>query len=237
MPMSADDWPELGRRVKARREAMSLNQDELGPSDLTIRKLERGVGRDLRAKTLEQVEAALQWPPGLAMRIVKGNASEATHEDELQQRADPASLAAAVRERRVRLGDVTQQWVTERGGPSTETQRLIEGARQGDYSHSTLRKMDRGLGWPQGTALRFLQGDVSSADRQALLDSAVTDDRATVRQERTAQLPCACVVGSQAWIERELATERRINTLVQVFQGEIQRLLALVEAIRRAAGS
>lgn len=71
---------------------------------------------------------------------------------------------------------MTQQRVTELGGPSTETLRLIEGAKQGGFSHSTLRKVDKGLGWPLGTALRFFKGEVSPAEKEQLLDSPFVDE-------------------------------------------------------------
>lgn len=65
-------------------------------------------------------------------------------------------LAAAVRARRFGLGDLTQAQVTERGGPSTETLRLIEGARQDNYSPRTLSRLDRALDWPSGYSAKIL---------------------------------------------------------------------------------
>lgn len=67
-------------------------------------------------------------------------------------------LAEAVRNRRLALGDLTQAQVAERGGPSTETLRLIEGARQDRYGPRTLDRLDRALAWPAGTSASILAG-------------------------------------------------------------------------------
>lgn len=69
------NWAELGRQVKLRREQQGLGQGDLGPSDLTVRKLEQGVGKDLRVKTLTQIERSLGWRDGTCEKILTGTAA------------------------------------------------------------------------------------------------------------------------------------------------------------------
>jgi hypothetical protein len=82
-----------------------------------------------------------------------------------------ARLAAAVKERRDQLG-LTQIQVWEAGGPSNSTLTAIEGASQSVISTATLRKLDTGLGWAPGTAVRILSG----GDHSVRLDIVPTDD-------------------------------------------------------------
>lgn len=70
------------------------------------------------------------------------------------------ALAAAIRERRDELG-LTQEQVAARGGPSTATLRLLEGALQTSYRHRTYVDLDRALGWPSGHARAVLTGTAS----------------------------------------------------------------------------
>ncbi|MBF6558472.1 MAG: hypothetical protein IVW52_20465 [Acidimicrobiales bacterium] len=69
------NWTALGRAVKARRESLRLGQDLIdhgGPSDLTIRKIERGETRAIRNKTRDQLESALRWMPGTVDKVLSG---------------------------------------------------------------------------------------------------------------------------------------------------------------------
>lgn len=69
----------------------------------------------------------------------------------------------------IRLGDAVRNYrqllrakqtdITERGGPSDATIRNLERYVGKPVSRGTLIKLDRGLGWPQGTALKILDGD------------------------------------------------------------------------------
>lgn len=64
-------------------------------------------------------------------------------------------LGREVRQRRIKLG-LTQEEVAERGGPSTTTQTGIERADTPTPSPSTLKKLDKGLGWITGSARALL---------------------------------------------------------------------------------
>ena len=80
-------------------------------------------------------------------------------------------LGAAVKARRTQLG-LTQIQVWDAGGPSNSTQTAIEGAAQSVISTVTLQRLDTGLGWAPGTAVRILSGD----DHSVRLDIVPTDD-------------------------------------------------------------
>jgi len=138
---------------------------------------------------------------------------------------DWAALGDAVRERRLDRG-YSQEQLVKRGGPSHQTVRNIERGLAADYRPTTFRNLDRALDWPRGTAEQVLHGTATPGELDGPLATA---------EIPTAE-PCACVVGSPAWIDRELATERRINAIAQVFHGEVQRLLALVAAARKDGG-
>lgn len=75
----------------------------------------------------------------------------------------PERLAAAVKARRTSLNR-TQAQINEHGGPSTETQRLIEGAKQLEYGAATLNRLDRALEWRLGTSAALLHRDFSPDD-------------------------------------------------------------------------
>lgn len=77
--------------------------------------------------------------------------------DDDQDQTCPEKLAEAVIRRRDSQG-LTQVQVGSRGGPSTETMRLIEGARRTAYGSATLLRLDRALGWRDGTSARVLAG-------------------------------------------------------------------------------
>lgn len=82
-----------------------------------------------------------------------------------------ARLAAAVKDRRAHLG-LTQIQVWDAGGPSNSTLTAIEGATQSVISTVTLQRLDTGLGWAAGTAVRILSG----GDHSVRLDLVPTDD-------------------------------------------------------------
>ncbi|MEV3980769.1 helix-turn-helix transcriptional regulator [Nonomuraea sp. NPDC049758] len=71
-------------------------------------------------------------------------------------------LAKAVRDRRDEL-NVTQTEVSAKGGPSPATLSLIESAARSSFSRTTLRKLERGLGWAGGEAMRIVRGENASA--------------------------------------------------------------------------
>lgn len=211
------DVQALAAAVSERRIQLHLSQEGVahagGPSAKTIYAIEQGTEAEFRPSTLRRLDQALQWRPGTSERILAGTGSQ--EEDRAEER-DWAGLAERVRERRLALG-LRQGDLEARGGPSNGTVRNIEQAARTKYSIRTLSQLEAALQWQPGTADRILDG-------QPIEDQS----------SATPAAPCACVVGSPAWIERELATERRINAIVQVFQGEMQRLLALVEAAGEA---
>ena len=56
----------------------------------------------------------------------------------------------------------TQDQVRAAGGPSTATQRHIEGAKKTSYAASTLQHLERGLKWKQGSVRAILAGGHAS---------------------------------------------------------------------------
>lgn len=76
-------------------------------------------------------------------------------------------LGAATKERRDHLG-LTQLELWERGGPSNSTQTGIESATTTSISNVTLRKLDKALDWPRGTALSVLTEDTQPANLQSV---------------------------------------------------------------------
>jgi hypothetical protein len=66
-------------------------------------------------------------------------------------------VADYVRERRTEL-DLTQADVQAAGGPSTATQRLIEGALNDTYQPVILARLERALGWERGSVRAIRQG-------------------------------------------------------------------------------
>lgn len=66
-------------------------------------------------------------------------------------------VAEYVRDRRDEL-EMTQADVHAAGGPSTATQRLIEGGLSTSYQPSVLAKLERVLGWQRGSVRVILKG-------------------------------------------------------------------------------
>lgn len=66
-------------------------------------------------------------------------------------------LGSIVRRRREELG-LTQDQVTERGGPSDKSQTRIERGQLPRPTAKTLAKLDRALKWDQGSAAAVLVG-------------------------------------------------------------------------------
>lgn len=83
-PETKQDWDELAKAVLDRRRALKLTQDlsvRGGPSELTIRKVERAETRAIRGLTKRQIEMALMWPEGTVDRILNGQVPD----DELRE--------------------------------------------------------------------------------------------------------------------------------------------------------
>lgn len=213
------DWTALAGRVRERRVALGLRQSDLeavgGPSNGTVRNIEQEARTTYSTRTFAQLENALGWNPGTVARILKGEATESTAEDR------GWALAAEVRKRRSRLRLPID--LTSVGGPSEMTVRKIETGEPGEIRPQTKTRLEYALRMSPGLVDRILDGTATEAE---------IDQEASAPSPRAAPTTCACVVGSPAWIERELATERRINAIAQVFQAEVQRLLVLVDAAR-----
>ncbi|MEU6057930.1 helix-turn-helix domain-containing protein [Streptomyces sp. NPDC047097] len=69
------DWERLGRAVKARREQLGLATQQAlaeaaGVTRQSVQSLEAGKQRSRMPVTISAVEAALQWEPGEASRIL-----------------------------------------------------------------------------------------------------------------------------------------------------------------------
>lgn len=69
------DWTRLGVAVRRRRERLGLTQQEVaakgGPSTATMRQIEGGLTDGYRAKTLYQLDEALDWERGTCIAIVE----------------------------------------------------------------------------------------------------------------------------------------------------------------------
>lgn len=231
--VSDQDWGALAAAVRDRRLALGLRQGDLealgGPSQGTVKNIEQGARTKYAQRTFARLETALGWPPGAVDRIFSGKEPEPLADDEaipeVERRGpvsgqDWGSLGRQIKARREVLR--LPQDLVNRGGPSEFTIRRLERGEADAIRPKTKRQLEDALQWRPGLVDRILDGEAS--DDEASDDAAVTPTC------------CACQIGSPAWIERELATERRINALARTFQEEITRLLALVDAARKANG-
>ncbi|AMS02784.1 immunity repressor [Gordonia phage Yeezy] len=71
---SSPDLERFGRIVKARREQLGLNQDDLpnGPSTTTLTKIENGTPPPPVRGTLRKLDLSLQWSEGSAAHVLAG---------------------------------------------------------------------------------------------------------------------------------------------------------------------
>lgn len=73
-PGSAPDFERFARIVKARRDALGLNQEQVsangGPSSTTFTNIENLRWRPGRAQTLQRLDIGLRWEPGSAARVL-----------------------------------------------------------------------------------------------------------------------------------------------------------------------
>ena len=111
-------------------------------------------------------------------------------------------LGGLVGERRGDLG-LTQEDVRAAGGPSTATQRLIEGGHQSRYQPVILSRLESALGWQRGSVRRILAGGdpvlanpepapVTAAGAVALPPAAATSS-ATAADEVTRAVVVAAI--------------------------------------------
>jgi transcriptional regulator with XRE-family HTH domain len=84
--MGTQDWEYLGRTVRTRRLLLGLSQADViaagGPSDQTLRELERGESGIYRVRTMAALERVLKWAPGAIEAILKGGQPAAYEIDE-----------------------------------------------------------------------------------------------------------------------------------------------------------
>lgn len=90
------DWVHVARRVKRRRLALGINQDETEEvSPATWNKIENAKEQSYKDFTLARIERALFWPPGFIMRLAEGEDPEdpEANESEVSRlRAEVAQL-------------------------------------------------------------------------------------------------------------------------------------------------
>lgn len=76
MNQRQDRWDDVGAAIVDRRRALRMTQVALsrasGVSDLTLRRLERGMAADYRDDVQGAVEQALGWAPGSIRHILNG---------------------------------------------------------------------------------------------------------------------------------------------------------------------
>lgn len=87
------DWDALASAVRERRAELRLPQDLVsrgGPSEFTVRKIERGETDAIRSRTKTQLEQVLQWNRGDVDRILAGQ--DLAHAEWI----DPEALAARI---------------------------------------------------------------------------------------------------------------------------------------------
>lgn len=150
---TAARWDLLASAVKERREQLRLPQDlvnEGGPSEFTVRKIERAETTAIRNKTKTQLEQALQWPRGRVDDLLTGH-------DPADEEPDWTALASEVQRRRVELR-LRQSDLEAHGGPSAATVRNIEQASRTSYTARTFMQLETALQWPRGHVDDLLAG-------------------------------------------------------------------------------
>lgn len=96
-------------------------------------------------------------------------------------------LAAAVRERRrARKLTINALAAAAEAGPNTI--RSIEGAGDRRPQRGTLLKLDRALGWPDGTAIGILEDTHEAPDPHAAVGTGLTIYMSDDREQRGRQL-------------------------------------------------
>jgi hypothetical protein len=84
-----------------------------------------------------------------------------THEPSAE---DWKRLGKAVAARRFDRGQLSQEALVKRGGPSHQIVRSIEHGRPADYRDSTFKKLDVALDWRDGTARKILLGTATDKE-------------------------------------------------------------------------
>lgn len=127
--MTTRDLDRLGEAIRTTRELLELTQDQVaergGPSDVTLRGLENGLGKKPNGDTLRKLDIGLGWPRGAAAKILRGAADVVVSGDsesgpipfvldyeEAQAMMPPADVQAELNERDAQRFDLEQanQW-------------------------------------------------------------------------------------------------------------------------------
>lgn len=81
--------PELGAVIRTRRASLGLSQADVvaarGPSDNTLRKIERGEPGPYRAQSTAALDRILKWKPGTTQAILNGTAGSDQKEWEAEE--------------------------------------------------------------------------------------------------------------------------------------------------------
>lgn len=124
--MTEPDLQRFGRLVRARREELGIQQEDMddhgGPSSTTMSRVERGIAPP-SAKTLRKLDAGLQWQQGSSARALEGG--------------DPTPLAAStVIEKPLRQpGQTTQNY------PNADVPSLVEFVNAAALAAEGVREM------------------------------------------------------------------------------------------------
>lgn len=90
------DWLALGTEVRRRRALMHLRQADLeprgGPGPGTVRNIEQASRTSYAHRTFVQLETALDWPDGVAGRILRGTATRAEVDDVVTRSLELADI-------------------------------------------------------------------------------------------------------------------------------------------------
>lgn len=149
-------------------------------------------------------------------------------------------LGKYVEERRRGLG-LTQEDVRARGGPSTATMRLIEGALQDSYRPSILGRLERSLDWSAGSVQAILEGsEPTEAPRLRLPAQRVGGNRGDHPDEEPVPADDADI---ELVMDSDLPYEEKSRIVRELIEerGEerrrrYQRAQRLVDMYRRASG-
>lgn len=123
---------------------------------------------------------------------------------------DPVQFGKAVLDRREALG-LSQLQVWDRGGPSNTTLTAIENGRSVDLSPSTAKKLDRGLGWIEGSALSLWREGKAPVEKRVW---AAPDYSG----------PTWAADSDDPWVPAQVALKNYVDTLLNELEEEMAAL-------------
>ncbi|MGE2733792.1 hypothetical protein [Mycolicibacterium vaccae] len=133
------------------------------------------------------------------------------------------ALAAAITARRMYLGR-SQIDVWRNGGPANSTMTSLEGAESTTINNVTLKKLDTGLQWKPGTAIRVLREEIRPAGAAAdpqFDDRKISDIDAT-SEENQSRRRADVEAQRRAGAEAALRDFRALIAALSVDADEIQ---------------